>query len=811
MKAIESIALLCLVAATFAFAADGWIGGTHAIVTAKPANGPSQPEETSTRELEQRGNRVLATPTAEQGDLGARAPQDGFRLAGRVRGADGEGISDAVVTLMTADGVLMAAPSAVGPAGDFEWSGLPQRLFRVQASARNVQGEVLVAAPDDDVQLRLPLRDGERSIAFAVRVIDGLGAPVAGAAVEAIGEFSPPGPRHGVTDAGGICRFEGSPCSSAVITARTTDGRLGCHVEAPGGAAVVQVTVNVPGTMCGTVEVPGAVSLPAGASIVALLGEISPLQRGHCIRFVAPIVGNRYRFDSLPAGVYAVCVAGADAPGVFAYRHDATNSVIPSSPVEQPAPVRAAVTAGTATQCDLHLAIGSAVEGNVCDELGRPLANVALDCERLVANWRPRHEARLRGCLVEPAKAPSGEMHPAYGHPTTTDQLGRYRLSGLVPGDYRLSVRLPGRVAAEERAVLVQSGRPQRMDFVLAMSGALEGTVGHGAVVILQAANGAAIRARETDANGLFRFAGVAAGHYELSVVESSALQRSRKMSDAPTLALAKVVVAPGLTSFSDLREALPVTMFGRILGTTVFPDCIRVSLGNCGTSVDQEGRFTLRLASPIHAQDRLLVTASGVTSELPLPVTARGARTFAADFHMARRSTTLRALAANGLPIGAVVTLSGTATGTLRIDPGTDFTVGLPMLPIAARIEFDDGSVAEQLLDGGGVIMLIAPASGAIHVQVTDEKGRPRSGASVQAITCMRSANAPAAFALDDDAGEAIEGVTDAAGRVTLRGVRSGDVLVQIGPTFDSPESYAGNRLRLAAGQSFHVHLTSR
>lgn len=809
MKSTGSIALLCVLTVALAAAAHTGFAAPDAPVPLGATATSSSSEEHHANEREPRAHRDRTEPPAEREPFHPPGSA-GFRLAGRVRDDDGAAVADATVSLTTLDGALVAAPSAVDPSGDFEWSDLPQRLFRVRAEARGVESEVTVAAPDDDVRLRLSLRAGLATAAVTVHVTDHSSAPVAGAVIEAIGDFSPPGPRHGIADDGGTCSLAGARRSSAVIVARTADGRVGSAVQGSGTCGVVRVTVDAPGTLRGAVEVEPSVSLPSGAVIVALLGEASLLQRGHTMRFETPIRDSSYRFDTLPAGVYTLSVAGIDDVGLVACAPAATHTTGACPSAEWSVPMRVEVTAGTSTRCDVRLPVGSVIEGHVRDELGFPLAEVTVACERLAPGRRSRHDARSHESMLETLQEPAGQPHPAFGRATRTDRSGRYRLAGLVPGPYRISARPPGRVAAEKWIRLAPGSGTQRIDFVSSPAGTVEGTVGHAAVVVLRGENGSDPRTQETDATGQFRFVGVAPGRHGLAVLDENARRRRGPTHDAPAPVLAEIDVVYGETTFADLRDALPITLFGRLLGDAACRDHTRVSIGDCESVVDAQGHFALRLASPVRANERLSLTQHGVTSTQPLPAAAIGARTSVVEIPVVRRSTTLRTFAACGLPIGAVVELSGAATGTVRVEPGRDVTIGLPPLPIAARIAFDDGTVAERMLDSEGLVPLIAPAGADVRVLVVDASGAPRRFVPVQVVTRVRATRAPDVFGLDD-ADEAIHGTTDVTGRATLRGVRAGDVLVRVDLAFDGHGSYAPERLSLVAGRTVDVRLAPR
>lgn len=748
----------------------------------------------------------VAAPAAERFASDPVHGPAGARLAGRVHGDDGKALAGASVTLLAADGSPLAAPRIVGATGEFAWSDLPRGLFRVQAEARQVRADVLVAAPDEEVQIRLPLREGQRPLALSVVVVDESGAPVRDAAVEVMGDFSPHELRRATTDARGECVFEGAPCGRAVVVARVADGRLGCHIRAPGAAAVAKVTLSVAGALSGTIFAP--VSLPVGARVVALLSDVSPSQRGHTIAFAAPIVGNRYEFPALPAATYGLSVPGLDGIGMIARELPLPGVTGTAATSAAFVPGTAVVAAGARTGCDLQLEAAGAIEGTVRNTLGEPLPDAVVQWQ-----WQssPAPAGNRRSSVDDgdgdDTAAQPGTRHPAFGNWTRTDGLGHYRVMGLMPGSHRLTVRLPGRVAIDEY-VMLPPGRVEPRDFVLAAAGHVEGIMGHAAVVCLRSETGTAAQVAATGARGLFRFPDVAPGRYELRVVERSGVPRQPGSQAAPARLLTTLEVGPGLTTFIDLRALLPVTVSGHLLGKVMTGTTVAV-LG-ATAQVDAAGRFVVRLATSPRPRDRLRITTNGVSSELPLPAAACGLDTVCVEVLFPHQPTTLRTRAANGASIGATLTLAGAATGTLRIEAGIDANLALPREPVAARIDYDDGSTAECLLEGGGSIDLVAPANGQVHILVTDGGGRPRRDTVVQVLPCPHSGGDPSAAGLAADVGAAIAGVTDAEGRLTLRGLRVGELLVRVAPT-DGGGDYPPMRVVLAAGQSVEVHLTPR
>jgi hypothetical protein len=132
---------------------------------------------------------------------------------------------------------------------------------------------------------------------------------------------------------------------------------------------------------------------------------------------------GRYRFDGLPAGDYRIT---AEKPGFVTLEHGTRR------PFERPPALR--LDAGARLTADIALPRGAAIEGRLTSEDGEPLHNAIVSAVRFI---------------VTP-----GGRRPSTVRDARTDDLGRYRVHSLPPGDYYLSA------AADPLAAITQMSAP---------------------------------------------------------------------------------------------------------------------------------------------------------------------------------------------------------------------------------------------------------------------------------------------------------------------------------------------------------------
>jgi hypothetical protein len=132
---------------------------------------------------------------------------------------------------------------------------------------------------------------------------------------------------------------------------------------------------------------------------------------------------GRYRFDGLPAGDYRIT---AEKPGFVTLEHGTRR------PFERPPALK--LDAGARLTADLALPRGAAIEGRLTNEDGEPLHNVIVSAVRFI---------------VTP-----GGRRPSTVRDARSDDLGRYRIHSLPPGDYHVSA------AADPLAAITQMSAP---------------------------------------------------------------------------------------------------------------------------------------------------------------------------------------------------------------------------------------------------------------------------------------------------------------------------------------------------------------
>ena len=151
-------------------------------------------------------------------------------------------------------------------------------------------------------------------------------------------------------------------------------------------------------------------------------GDTGAIVRRAQVRISSPDIGSktaftdaqgRYEFKDLPAGRFTVSVSKS---GFVTMQYGQ------SRPYERGRPIELA-DAQVMEKADVALPRGSAVSGRILDEFGEPVADATVQAMRLQYGGGKR---RL---------TPSGR-------PSTTNDLGYFRLFGLPPGEYYVSATL---------------------------------------------------------------------------------------------------------------------------------------------------------------------------------------------------------------------------------------------------------------------------------------------------------------------------------------------------------------------------------
>ena len=147
---------------------------------------------------------------------------------------------------------------------------------------------------------------------------------------------------------------------------------------------------------------------------------------GNVRRVVTTDGDGRYEFVDVPAGRYTL---SANKAGYVTLQYGQRRPFEPGRPI--------AVAEGQRlSQLDLSLPRGSVIAGRLTDEFGEPVAGAQVQAQRY-------------------SYSPGGERRLTYaGPPAVSDDLGQFRVFGLMPGDYILSASQSAPIS------VVQAGGP---------------------------------------------------------------------------------------------------------------------------------------------------------------------------------------------------------------------------------------------------------------------------------------------------------------------------------------------------------------
>ena len=404
-------------------------------------------------------------------------------VAGRVvDGSTGRGVA-AHVTLVSDDPDEPPRATTSAADGSFRADGVPPGRWTADAFAPGyVSADAVRFAAGTGYAPSIALRRGG---VLAGRVVDGAGAPIAGAQVMARAE-------------------EGGSDVSAEAVARRLgtggagwDSTLALASAAASGAGLVTATGLrfVPrgelGVVVGPLPFPPAagstaavrIALPDRPAAAVTDAPALPVDPALEPRFTTDRDGH-FRLTGLAPGRYRALAAHPS----FA---------------DGAAPARAIELDTAIDDLEIELGGGLILHGTVVDQGGAAVSGAAI-------------EARSKGVAIDPRY-------------TVTGADGRYRL-GPIGGDVVLEVSAAGRGLAWREVAVGPPGRApvlRREDFTLVQAdAAIEGRVTDASgfavagarVKVIDQGGGRAARAAVTDAAGRFRLAGVVAGSHRVRV-----------------------------------------------------------------------------------------------------------------------------------------------------------------------------------------------------------------------------------------------------------------------------------------------------
>jgi hypothetical protein len=260
---------------------------------------------------------------------------------------------------------------------------------------------------------------------------------------------------------------------------------------------------------------------------------------------------------------------------------------------------------------DIALPTAAAIEGRVIDESGEPLSMMTVVAARIMPG--------------------SDVPQPVRHRPTLTDDLGRYRVYGLEPGEYVVATDglhvvagtatrsapvgfattfhpSAASVSAAQRIRLTAGRDASAIDILVARSSLVEvsGMVLDSRGAPASTANGLLTRTTlagegthpfHTDANGRFRVHGLDAGDYRLLIGRGGAVNGRVEYADLPLSLLGNteglvVATQPGITVSGRviLAEGQPLEM--RALRITFERHGVAVRTLETFATIDEDRRF---------------------------------------------------------------------------------------------------------------------------------------------------------------------------------------------------------------------------
>jgi protocatechuate 3,4-dioxygenase beta subunit len=508
----------------------------------------------------------------------------GAEVAGRVIDEDGTPLASADVEIEAANG-RRDETITTDDSGAWQVPDLGAGSYVVRASSSvHVTTPNLALALDGvhaqrDVVLRLA-RGGQ----IAGRVVDGAGAPIAGARVTA-------GPRSETTDASGAFVARGLVADTYDVVAETdTAGMPSQSVKLAAGGKVEVTLVLRPSSIAGIVvntrgepvddaRVFARSADPHGVGYARTddrgrfdLGGLPPgdyeletrragarhdveppihVRSGtRNVRIVVPdlsaIVG-RVMLDGKPVPYFGIAItddpstlayerprAVRDASGGFAERGIAPGSwaiVIVGPDFERRVLEHVRVAEGETTDLgDIVVERGPGVHGRVVDPRGVPIAGATV---RIADRWAPHPDGRLRALMSDHYTA-------------TTDARGQFRIDGVSP------TAEPRRIVASHPTLGTSAARTLaagevEVELVIVATGGIDGTIANvtpGAAMRLaiaqQVTDHDVSYDAQIDARGGFRFDQVLPGEYEISLPD----RRNTPPISVTVVANARVPVA---------------------------------------------------------------------------------------------------------------------------------------------------------------------------------------------------------------------------------------------------------------------------
>jgi len=686
----------------------------------------------SVADAERESERRPAAPEAGDAPAPGRYPAHREVVALHVRVEDhlGEPVPHAKVTIAPDRGGMLpelairddriggSRTSACDESGRLE-ARVPEGPYRI--ACRGTERTVAVGASGTPVVLRLPERPESRGLVVLVR--DAAGASVAGAEVEVVAGARGRGIVTRTLTSGdeGTCRIEGLPISAAAVRARAPGGRVGmATMRQPTSYARARVTVTVAGAGSLEGRLTGVEDeLLEGATVRAHALTVQAPYWG-VVGFTprtAPVAGGRYRFDSLPAGTYALTL---DAPA--GARLVTERMRWGRTPLENSVqPILAKVEAGARTTHDLAVAAGAAIEGVVRRPGDAPVAGALVKVTYAPYTGNFPDGFVLHGCNVWrlDSDLETWADHPSSHWSARTDAAGRYRFASLPPGRHRVEVFFDGLSFDRRENVTVEAGGTAALEHELVDAGVLQVAVnGVSYFGLVPDGEEQPLLIAIVSGRKAFTLPGLPPGKYRAAAFHSDP-------SIGVLAELGETEVLAGRTAWWDLRAEARYRIRGHVLSPGGPVAGVRLrSYGAEPTQSDARGAFELR--SNARYRDAVLVVVHDGRLQRHVTVQTGGAEDVTSDIVLGGHALMVRTKDAGDEDTAADLTVSA-LEGDSELRPSTVRTAGVVTLPhlrrarYRVRAGFRGGAVVTEDVDvpESRAVTLLEPPTGRLELRI--------------------------------------------------------------------------------------------